>query len=168
MSVTHVVGIDPGLVHTGVVSLMFVPDQRLVEIDHEVVLGPDATAATMWAMGRRARKVPWYFKPPTIFIEGYRPRSNFNTNAEMTKAVQTFRAATKGQVLDNTGVKKVVRRGLLELLGCWKFPTPTNHDDLRSAARIAVLGMLKDEQMNQLLADIVRDHLNGETWTVKS
>jgi hypothetical protein len=162
------VGIDPGLVHTGVVSLMFVPDQCLVEIDHEVVLGPDATAATMWAMGRRQRKLQWYFVPPKVFIEGYRPRGNFGTNTEMVKAVQEFRAATKGQVLDNTGVKKVVRRGLLELLGCWKFPTPTNHDDLRSAALIAVLGMLKDEQMNRLLADIVRDHLDGATWTVRT
>jgi hypothetical protein len=57
MSVTHVVGVDPGLVHTGVVSLMFDPVHREIHVDHEAVVGPDATAVTFWAMGRRAKKV---------------------------------------------------------------------------------------------------------------
>jgi UDP-glucose 6-dehydrogenase len=85
----------------------------------------------------------------------------------MAKAVSDMRAASKGKVLDNTGVKTLIRRRLMELLGVWRFATPTNHDDLRSAARIALLGMLKDEQHNKLLADVVRDHLAGETWEVK-
>lgn len=168
MSVTHVVGIDPGLVHTGVVRLVFDPAPQVIHVDHKAIVGPDATAVTMWAMGWRTTPVQPYFTAPKIFIEGYRPRSAFNTDARMAEAVSKMRAATKGKVLDNTGVKKVVRRQLMELLGVWRFSTPTNHDDLRSAARIALLGMLKDEQMNHLLADIVRDHLNGQSWTVRS
>lgn len=162
MSVTHVVGIDPGLVHTGVVQWFFTPEQKDIRVYAEAILGPDATSTAVWIN----RSV--HFPTPHIFIEDYRPRSHFNTDARMGKAVQEFRAVTRGRVLDNTGVKKVVRRELLELVGGWKFSIRTNHDDLRSAARIAVLGMLKDEQMNHLLADIVRDHLNGETWTVRT
>ena len=50
---------------------------------------------------------------------------------------------------------------------CGSSAPPTHHQDLRSAARIALLGMLRDEQMNRLLADVVRDHLAGETWTIQ-
>lgn len=167
MSVTHVVGVDPGLVHTGVVSMVFDPIHHEVYVDHEAVLGPDATAVAVWAMGRRTKKVQPYFMRPDIFIEDYRPRSAFNTDRRMGEAVRNMRDATKGKVLDNTGVKKVVRRGLMQLLGVWSFNTVTHHQDLRSAARIALLGMLKDEQHNQLLADVVRDHLAGNTWAVK-
>jgi hypothetical protein len=55
---------------------------------------------------------------------------------------------------------------LLEVLGLWSFSTPTNHDDLRSAARILVLGMLKDEEMNQLLTYILIDHIEGKPWAI--
>jgi hypothetical protein len=62
----------------------------------------------------------------------------------------------------------VVRRQLMELVGVWSFTTSTHHQDLRSAARIALLGMLKHAVTNELLADIVADHLKGTTWQVKS
>ena len=168
MSVTHIVGVDPGLVHTGVVSMVFDSTNRTIQVDHEAVVGPDATAVTLWAMGRRTKKVQPYWVKPDIFIEGYRPRSHFTSDKRMVEAVSNMRAASKGRVLDNTGVKKVIRQKLMELLGVWKFSTVTNHQDLRSAARIALLGMAKDDALNQLLADIVRDHLNGQSWTVKS
>jgi hypothetical protein len=54
----------------------------------------------------------------------------------------------------------------MELLGVWKFKTPTHHQDLRSAARILLLGMFKDPQLNKLIADIVRSHLRGKDWSV--
>jgi hypothetical protein len=65
------------------------------------------------------------------------------------------------------GVKKIVKPAVLITLGAWLFSTPTHHDDLRSAARIAVLGMMKDPEMNLLLADIIRDHLGGQPWTIQ-
>ena len=81
-------------------------------------------------------------------------------------AVQEYRGLKGSTVLPNMGVKKVVRRPLMELLGAWKFSTVTHHQDLRSAARIALLGMLKDPHMNRLLFDVVLDHIEGRTWRV--
>lgn len=161
MHPTHIVGVDPGLVHTGVVRLLFVPSVREVHLEHEAIAGPDAKATADWISTGE-------FVEPTVFIEGYRPRSHFNSDAQMTAAVQQIRAATGGRVLLNTGVKKVVKQPLMELLGCWKFSTVTHHQDLRSAARIALLGMLKQESFNVLLTSVVRDHLAGRTWRVSS
>jgi hypothetical protein len=160
MSVTHVVGVDPGLVHTGVVGLSFFPNRREVHVGHAAVAGPNAKQVEAFAITQLAL-------PQHRFIEAYRPRSAFGTDQRMVTAVAEMRKATGGTVLDNTGVKKVVKQPLMELLGVWKFSTVTHHQDLRSAARIALLGMLRDEQMNRLLADVVRDHLAGRTWTIQ-
>jgi hypothetical protein len=159
MSVTHVVGVDPGLVHTGVVQLCFRPERQHITISSHAVVGckADEVQRIVTHAG---------LKPDAIFIEGYRPRSNLNSDKRMVEGVAEIRKATKGTVLLNTGVKKVVKKSLMELLGVWSFSTVTNHQDLRSAARIALLGMLKDEQMNRLLSDIVRDHLEGRDWHV--
>lgn len=163
MQPTHVVGIDPGLVHTGVVRLQFVPEDQAVHVQHEAVAGPDATAVQKW--------IDWGAQLPVgtpahVFIEGYRPRSHFDSDAEMTRAVLEIKKATGGAVLFNTGVKKVVKQPLMELLGCWKFGTVTHHQDLRSAARIGLLGMLKSEPLNRVLTQVVQDHLSGATWHV--
>jgi hypothetical protein len=40
----------------------------------------------------------------------------------------------------------------------------THHDDLRSAARILVLGMLKNPMLNEVLSDYVRDRIKGRPW----
>jgi hypothetical protein len=87
---------------------------------------------------------------------------------QMVAAVSMMRKEVAGHLLMNTGVKKVVRRQLMDLLGVWSFSTVTHHQDLRSAARIAIYGMLKHAVMNELLADVVADHLKGRTWQVKS
>jgi len=159
---THIVGVDPGLVHTGVVSMLFMPGTKRVRVLHKAVLGTDAHAVADWinldAGGKTFR--------PDIWIEGYRSRSNLSSDARMIKAVADMRAVTRGKVLDNTGVKKVVKQPTMELLGVWNFATPTHHQDLRSAARIAILGMLKDPDQNRLIADIVKAHLAGTPWTI--
>lgn len=160
MQVTHVVGVDPGLVHTGVVSLLFKSDHRTIHIAHEAIAGPDVSAVKSWMLRQ------YYAPKPFIFIEGYRPRSHFDSDARMTDAVNQMKRGLGGQVLNNTGVKKVIRRPLMELLGCWKFSTVTHHQDLRSAARIALLGMVKDEWLNKLLTTVVSDHLAGAAWHV--
>lgn len=156
MSVTHVVGVDPGLVHTGVVYMAFDAGQRIIEVDHEAVAGLNEARVQQFYAATQ----------PHIFIEAYRPRSNLNSDKRMVEGVARIRAATKGKVLNNTGVKTVVKKSLMELLGVWSFSTTTHHQDLRSAARIALLGMMKDETMNRLLADIVRDHIAGRDWRV--
>lgn len=157
-SVTHVVGVDPGLVHTGVVNILIDTSARRITVLDRVVLGPKANEV--------ADAIALAGAKPKIFIEAYRPRSNLNSDERMVNAVNLIRIATGGTVLNNTGVKAVVKKSLMELLGVWSFSTKTHHQDLRSAARIALLGMLKDEDMNRLLSDIVADHLKGSDWHV--
>lgn len=171
MNVVHVVGVDNGLIHNGLVRLIFVPDKREIQVTHTVVDGPDAVSKpkTEDILHLLNEWVHWVDAPwgaPVVFVEGYRTRSNFNTDARMMQLVQDTRRTLAAKVLSNTGVKTVVKHDLMELLGVWKFSTVTHHQDLRSAARIALLGMLKDAAMNRLLTDIVRAHLNGEDWTV--
>lgn len=161
---THVVGIDPGLVHTGCVRLEFYPSQREILLDTAAINGPDAQAVKAWV--NRALPMPTPLAP-RVFIEGYRPRSNLHQDQRMTLAVKDMSQALRhAKVLNNTGVKKVVRQPLMELLGIWRFTTVTHHQDLRSAGRIAVLGMLKDQAMNRLIADIIRDTHEGNSWNV--
>lgn len=156
MSVTHVCGIDPGLVHTGVVHMAFNSVTRVIKVRPTVIEGTnlDDVVAVLWPDMR-------------IFVEDYRTRSAFNTDAKMRAFVFELKQALprRAVFLDNMGVKQVVRQPLMDLLGVWKFSTPTHHQDLRSAARIALFGMLKDDELNSLLADVVRDHLNGKDWT---
>lgn len=160
MKCTHIVGIDPGLVHTGVVNMVF--DHR----KHSITVSPAAVSGL--SPDKVQAAVEDYGVKPHIFIEGYRPRSNLNSDARMVVGVSEIAKATGGTVLNNTGVVKVVRRPLMELLGVWSFTTITHHQDLRSAARIALLGMLKDDDLNSLLADVVADHINGRSWHVVS
>lgn len=159
MNHTHIVGIDPGLVHTGCVSIEFFERSRRIEVRHEAVVGPDGTAVREWLDQLMVPR-------ESVWIEAFRDRGNLNTNAEMHAGVRDIRAATGGKVLDNTGIKTVITNDLLRLLGCWKFGTVTNHQDLRSAARIALLGYVKTDHGNSVVARVVADHLAGKTWTI--
>lgn len=172
MNTTHVIGVDPGLVHTGLVHFTFDADHRAVMIDTEVIvtsldsrgeLDLDQAAADVkaWVYAQQGRTLA------DIYIEGYKPRHNYGTNSKMIVLVgKVHHILAMSRVLLNTGVKKVVKRPLMELLGVWSFTTVTHHQDLRSAARIALLGMLKQESTNRLLTQIVKDHLAGDTWSV--
>jgi hypothetical protein len=132
-------------------------EHKTVSVTSFAVAGPDPVAV-------KAKLAPG----AVVFIEGYRARSNFSTDQRMVSAVTEFRKELGGTVLQNMGVKKVVKSPLMELLGVWNFNTPTHHQDLRSAARIALLGMLKDEHLNKLITDIVAAHLEGKDWHVHS
>lgn len=159
--VMHVVGIDPGLVHTGVVQMFFFTDEMEISVTSHLVNGFDLKELEFYTTcSQRGCS-------PQIFIEDYVPRSHLTTDRRMVEGVAAIRKVTRGMVLKNAGVKKVVRRELMDLLGVWSFTTSSHHQDLRSAARIALLGMLKDERMNDLLSTVVRDHLDGRTWLIR-
>lgn len=162
MDTTHVVGIDPGLVHTGCVRLVFRPQIKTVLVEHLAIeTGNHAATARAWSW-RADQDVPH------TFIEKYQPRAIFGTDARMVALVNDLRARMpSAKVVLNTGSKKVVKQPLMELLHVWRFSTVTHHQDLRSAARIALLGMLKDRDLNKVLADVVLDHLNGRSWDVR-
>lgn len=160
MSVVHIVGVDPGLVHTGVVGLTFGTRTKTLKITSTAIDGPDAAAVAKWIDGK------WPLHPK-VFVEAYTPRQNLSTDLRMELAQHDLRAALRGaKFLPNMGVKRVISRDLMEVVEVWNFPTSTHHQDLRSAARIALLGMVKDAEMNKELATMVRDHLDLRPWSI--
>ena len=159
-----VIGIDPGLVHTGVVMLDFDIDNRVLTVGSRAIPGPNAIAAREAIDEMTPGKV---YSTLDIFIEWYRPRSGFSVDERMVQANADFRRETEGKLLRNTGVKKVVSQELMSLLNVWKFSTTTHHQDLRSAARIAILGMMLDETLNKALFTFTTDNIDGRNWDVR-
>lgn len=158
MSVVHVVGVDPGLVHSGVVGLRFNTIDRTLDLDTVLVQGLGVDQIADWS------KVT-----SQVFIEAYRPRQRLNNDVRMMQAEQALRAALpSAKFIPNMGIKKIVTQELMEMLGVWKFSTTSHHQDLRSAARIALLGMMKSTVMNQVLATVVRDNIDQQTWTIRN
>lgn len=132
-----IAGVDPGLVHTGVVCLVLDEEAREVELTYTVVDGPDADEVEAWL---------YTYSPDVVYIEDYRPRSQFDTNARMVQAVHDMKTKIpRSKVIDNTGGETLVRPALMKKLGVWSFDTKTHHQDLRSAARILLVGVLKDK-----------------------
>jgi len=161
VSATLLVGVDPGLVHTGVVILRLDPKHHQLKVEHFVIEGDEhafQVKALLKALG---------YKPHRMWIESYRERGNtFGTDSKMRQLLTEFRAEFhEADILDNTGVKKVAKPQLLAVLGLHSFPT-THHQDLQSAARIMVYGALKDEELNRLLTQVLSDHLDGKPWEV--
>lgn len=157
-------GVDPGLVHTGVVSLDILTDKQELRVRYDRIIGPNAAAAATFFADQDSWHMPGG-SHRKIYIERYKPRGTLNHNVEMIKAERDFTSTLPfSKTILNTGVKQVVKQGLLEVLGLWKFNVQTNHDDIRSAAYIMVYGMLKDPEANSLLTTILEDHLGGETW----
>lgn len=155
MKTTTVVGIDPGLVHTGVVTFIFWPHCRSWSMKSEVVNGLDLAAI---------EQIVADVEPDHIYIEAYRPRSNFKEDTRMVEAIGALKQMPHATAINNTGVKKVVTDDLMKLLHCWKFSTVTHHQDLRSAARIGLYGMLKSLELNELLTRLVADELDKKPW----
>lgn len=148
MGLTIVDGIDPGLVHTGVVRFVFdqQPEKKLFDLQvyGEVVNGFDIP-------GIRAQ-VGSHKRP--LFVEAYKPRSNFSTDKNMVEGIALIKKEfPHAKVLPNMGIKNVVTEQFMKALGCWKFSTSSHHQDLRSAARIALLGMYKDPELNRVVAN---------------
>lgn len=151
-----ITGVDPGLVHTGVVGITMATEDRILTVRHKIVLGPNVEEV-----------LKFNYSTSRTFIEGYRTRGQFNTNNRMIQAVAEMKKGIPNSVVvPNMGIKKVVKPELLRIMNLQKFPT-SNHQDLQSAARILVLGMLKDPALNYVLADFVNDHINDRVWKIQ-
>jgi hypothetical protein len=154
VSIITLNGIDPGIVDTGAVTLFLNP--RLLSLSVSAEKLPGSLPEPIAEYVRRNTR-----DRTLTFIEAYRDRGTiFNTHGTMRNieaAIQ--RLLPDAQILDNTGVKKVVTKPLMQLLDCWDFPTVTHHQDIRSAARIALYGGLKDPEINSLLTQIVMKQL---------
>ena len=145
-------GIDPGIVTTGAVTLYIDSDERVFQVSEKALTQEELPSLRLWTPAER------------IFIEAYEPRSNFGHDTRMAELVKQIADSTGGKIISNKGVKKVIRKKLMEYLGLWNFQTQTHHQDLRSAAYIMLYGMVKDEVGNQLLTQIVLDHLAHDDW----
>ena len=150
-------GVDPGIVHTGVVTFRFSEKDRRFAIDSEVIAGLDVLALT--------RLLNAVAVTGPIFVEAYRPRSHFYTDQQMVEAMGQIRQInSRIKVISNNGVKKIVKPELMHRLNVWTFRQRTHHDDLRSAARIGLLGALKEEGLNLLLTNFIIDNQEGRLW----
>ena len=148
-------GVDPGLVHTGVVKIELWPDDRVWSISSEVIDGVDV------------QKIKQLTAGGVVYVEDYRARQGYSTDVEMIRAVGALQSNIPNVTLvNNMGSRKTLRRELLGLLDLLKFPA-THHQDLQAAARILVWGMLKEEPHNQVLAQLVKDETRGVPWTRK-
>ena len=72
------------------------------------------------------------------------------------------------KVIKNTAVKKLVPPPLLDMLQLYYFSQASHHQDLRSAARIALLGMMKDPDLNMRLSKMFYEALTFDpNWTIQ-
>lgn len=144
----YFLGIDPGVVHTAAVRLVVenVSAEAMTIRRSEFVYPGLDVDQLIKGQG------DWLTKADGVWVEGYKSRSNLQHD----KAMQQFNGALKKDTpqiveLNNMGIKKVITRPMMEVLGMWSFKTKTNHQDLRSAARILLYGMTKDEEFNHML-----------------
>lgn len=140
--------------------MTFAIHTQMMMVTSTVVDGPDADAVSEWVRDIQPVK-------PVVFVEAYRPRQHLSSDERMVQVEHDLRTLMRGATfLPNMGIKKVITQDLMELLEVWRWPTSTHHQDLRAAARIALLGMVKDAVMNGVVADVVGDHLGGQPWQV--
>jgi len=157
----EIVGVDPGVVHTGLVVFMFDEINRRVYVRHGYLEAVDIPNIRAWIAGQTVGG------DVTIFVEDYHQWPGLPIDEYMVQAVgRVKQELPTAKLIRNTGSKLVVRVKLTDLLGVTKFPTATHHADIESAARIALYGMLKDSRMNEMLFRLIDDQLNGIPWKV--
>lgn len=158
------VGIDPGVVHTGCVSLRFDPKARTIDVRYRVVNGVDEDEIQDWLDTHRG----------PIFIEDYNPGNYGREDKRMSEALGRLKAMFPPsddplvKYVDNAGINTLLPLPVLKVYGVHKFLTATHHNDLVSAAKIALLGLLqgKDLELRRLVSQPVLDHLEGNPWDV--
>ena len=147
--ITTLVGIDPGVIHTGIIVSEINPHVK--EVTNSTFLMEGCPVMTI-------RDTLRNFRSTATFIEGYRPRSNLHHDRQMQEFVSYLNFHLPNSIaLDNMDSKNVVKNDLLKLFKLYSFSTRSHHQDLRSAARIMLFGALKQNDTNALIADVVRD-----------
>lgn len=154
----QVFGIDPGIVHTGLVELNWDFHNRKLRVNARSVDG--ITEQSVIELQKRIEQRMWL--KSNIIVEEYRPKSHFSTDTKMVEGQAMLKLhLPSAKIINNSGVKSIVTKELLQLLDLYDWPT-THHNDLRSAARIALLAMLRDERANNRLAEFVGAALNNK------
>lgn len=165
---SSIIGIDPGVVHTGCVGLLIDEGTRSIDVNYKLINGVDTGRVRDW--------VDQQPKAAAIFIEDYNPGNFGRTDKKMSEAVGRLKAEfpeSDGpyivKYVDNAGINTLIPRAVLGAFGVAHFKVVTHHNDLVSAGKIALLGMLQDKSQNTfrvLLSTVVRDELRGKPWAV--
>lgn len=167
-----IIGIDPGIVHTGIVAygicthnytripmIYSVIDTEDADAEDRVKLITDGVSRFLENMLPELAAINYATEdtPMLIFIEDYRSRASSNKpDAQMREIVSALRRLLPlANVVDNTGSKKIARPALMQQLGLNTFRA-THHQDLQAASRIMIYGALKQNILNSLLADMLR------------
>jgi len=168
---TTLIGVDPGVVDTGAVVIMLRPSEKTFTVFHRVWRNVSSKVNGEFIVDPEFLKEIREFasdsspRDKTLrFVEGYRNRGrDSRQDQQMTVLVQEIVKVVKGStIVDNTGIKKVVKPGFMDLFG-FTFPG-THHADLWSAARVALKGGLSDLETNTVLSNLTRDALDGTPW----
>jgi hypothetical protein len=165
------VGVDPGVVDTALVVLTFDNEEKTWSVFSQTWTGVSEMRKENFiikqsfldGIAARVADVRKRHKNTKVAVEGYRNRgNNMRQDQQMTLLVREIAKAVKGEVVDNTGVKNVVKPAFLNSFN-FQFAR-TNHRDLESAARIALKLGLKDDAINKVLSDYLLAHLLDEPW----
>ena len=168
-----IAGVDPGLVHTGVVVLTFDLHTRTL-FRSAVAFEPRPETPKLVPVDKVERYL-WEVStdtPDITFVEEYRPRAHLSTDRAMVEAQALFRSQLPAmKFVPNMGIKQIITSDLMKLMGVWDFKDkPTHHQDLRSAARIALYGAVKDDTASRFVNEFVCDNLNlagnRVPWTI--
>ena len=155
----QVIGIDHGNVHTGLVELNWDFHNQELRITARSVDG--ITEQSVIELRRCIQRRVW--RKSNIIVEEYRPKSHFSSDTKMVEGQAMLKLhIPSAKIINNSGVKSIVTKELLQLLDLYDWSTTTHHNDLRSAARIALLAMLRDERANNRLAKFVEAALNNK------
>ncbi len=160
-----IIGIDPGVIHTGCVALMIDDHTRTIDVHYAVINGTDVNDVGDFVD-------PHHMAP--LFIEDYNPSNYAREDKKMSEALGRLKATFAPmddpivRYLDNAGINTLIPVAVQQLFGVHKFPISTHHNDLNSAGKIALLGMLKDKDagLRDLISLVVVDAIAGVPWAV--
>ncbi|QNN98056.1 hypothetical protein SEA_FEDE_8 [Microbacterium phage Fede] len=173
-------GVDPGIRDTGAVALVLDFDNRkwnvVAKAWHGVTTNHGFNVVTDEEFLDEIAEFEQNLRgngPLFSGVEAYRQRGmDVRQDQQMINLVQDIRATVRGcKIVDNTGIKKVVTRDMLKLFGVARFRQATNHADLVSAARVALMRGIAEDGTNPLLSDFIHDNavaMGERTWSLES
>lgn len=160
------VGVDPGLVHTGVSCLTLYPKNNMYEVE---TFALDSNEGPVHVAVENIIDHLSRYKgnEPYIVVEKWRERGTItNEGQAMRKLESELRSVLPKDTvfLENMGAKRLVSNKLLDLFGLYKVQA-THHQDIQAAARIMLLGAIKNDLFNGTIYRFVTDALDGNPWT---
>jgi len=168
------VGVDPGIRDTAVVAIRLRPEDRNWAIRYRVWSDVTHRVKQEVIIDQKFLRELTDFQQNEFFlgdavltgVEGYRQRGRniMQDQAMLMMIRETSSVLDRSTIVDNTGIKNVVTEPLLKLFQVSRFSTPTNHADLKSAARVALKIGIANPEINTILSDFVRDNLGDKPW----